>query len=250
MKKVLIFSSIFSLFLILNSAVSAEKLPSWAKNLEVADSEATIGDIVSKTDQGIFRSKTAYDKDIVGIIADNPSLVFGRPTSTTLPVISSIEALVKVSNSNGEIQKHDFITSSERPGVGQKATNSGIVIGTALEDLSGNDGLIKVNINIQYADIGPGKISPLNLLNKILGQFESAQNFPDVLRYIFAILLALFSFIIGFIAFVRALHKGVEATGRNPLAKNSIRFAMALNILGIIILTMAGLGLALFVIIY
>jgi len=38
--------------------------------------------------------------------------------------------------------------------------------------------------------------------------------------------------------------------GRNPLAKESIRMAMILNLIGILILTMAGLGLALFVILY
>jgi hypothetical protein len=250
MKKILIFALIFSGLFISSSAVLSQKLPSFAKNLEVSDPEIKIGDIVSKTDQGIFRSMAAYDADIVGIATESPILVFGKPTTTTLPVTYLGEALVKVSNKNGEIKKRDFITSSAEPGVGQKATQSGIVIGKSLEDFNQEEGLIKAEISIQYTDIGPGKVSPLNIFNRIIGQFESAQNLPEVLRYIFAILLAAGSFFIGFFAFVRALHKGVEATGRNPLAKNSIRFAMFLNILGIIILTLAGLGLAVFVIIY
>ena len=213
-------------------------------------SEVKIGDIVSKTDQGIFRSNIAYDRDIVGIVAESPILVFGKPTTTTLPVIYLGEALVKVSNKNGEIKKRDFITSSEKPGIGQKATQSGIVIGKALEDFNQEEGLIKAEINIQYADINPGKISPLGIFTNIIGQLGTGENLPETLRYIFAILLAAGSFFVGFFAFVTALQKGVEATGRNPLAKNSIRFAMILNILGIIILTLAGLGLAFFVIIY
>ena len=250
MKKIVFFVLFFCGFFILTSAVFSQKLPSLAKNLEVSDSEIKIGDIVSKTGQGIFRSKTAYDKDIVGIASESPTLVFGKPTTTTLPVIYLGEALVKVSNKNGEIKKRDFITSSENPGVGQKATQSGVVIGTALENFNQDEGLIKADINIQHADIGPGRVSSFGIVNKLLEQFETAQSLPDVLRYIFAILLAAGSFFVGFFAFVRALHKGVEATGRNPLAKRSIRFAMLLNLLGVIILTLAGLGLAFFVIIY
>jgi hypothetical protein len=250
MKKILFFILIFSGFFGFYGIALSQKLPSIAKNLEVTDPEAKIGDIVSKTDQGIFRSNIAYDTDIVGIVGESPILVFGKPTTTTLPVIYLGEALVKVSNKNGEIKKRDLITSSEKPGIGQKATQSGVVIGKALEDFNQEEGLIKAEINIQYADIGPSKVSLSNIFTNIIGQFEREQNLPKTLRYIFAILLAASSFFIGFFAFVTALHKGVEATGRNPLAKNSIRFAIILNLLGIIILTLAGLGLAFFVIIY
>lgn len=250
MKKILFFILIFSGFFVFGGAALSQKLPSIAKNLEVKDPEAKIGDIVSETDQGIFRSTIAYDKDIVGIVGESPILVFGKPTTTTLPVIYLGEALVKVSNKNGEIKKRDFITSSEKPGIGQKATRSGVVIGKALEDSNQEERLIKAEINIQYADIGPGNVSLLSIFTNIIGQFERAENLPEVLRYIFAILLAAGSFFVGFFAFVTALHGGVEATGRNPLAKSSIRFAMILNLLGIIILTLAGLGLAFFVIIY
>lgn len=250
MKKILFFILIFSGFFGFYGIALSQKSPSIAKNLEVTDPESKIGDIVSKADQGIFRSSVSYDRDIVGIVGESPLLVFGKPTTTTLPVIYLGEALVKVSNKNGEIKKRDFITSSEKPGIGQKATQSGIVIGKALEDFNQEEGLIKAEINIQYADIGPSKVSLLNIFTNIIGQLGTGENLPETLRYILAILLAAGSFFIGFFAFVTALQKGVEATGRNPLAKNSIRFAMILNLSGIIILTLAGLGLAFFVIIY
>ena len=250
MKKILFFVLFFSGFFIFGTAVLSQKLPSIAKNLEINDPEAKIGDIISKTDEGIFRSSVAYDIDIVGIAAESPILVFGKPSTTTLPVIYLGEAMVRVTNKNGQIKKRDFITSSEKPGVGQKATQSGIVIGKALENSNQEEQLIKAEINIQYADIGLTKISPLGIFNKVIGEFEKAEDLPEVLRYIFAILLAAGSFFVGFFSFVKALHRGVEATGRNPLAKTSIRFAMVLSLLGIIILTLAGLGLAFFVIIY
>ena len=58
------------------------------------------------------------------------------------------------------------------------------------------------------------------------------------------------SFIIGFFSFIKAQREGVAAIGRNPLAKESVKAAMILNLIGIFILTLAGLGLALFVILY
>ena len=58
------------------------------------------------------------------------------------------------------------------------------------------------------------------------------------------------AFVLGFVSFARSLRSGVEAVGRNPLAKSSIQLAMVLNLGGILTLTMAGIGLALFVIFY
>jgi hypothetical protein len=184
------------------------------------------------------------------VVGETPIIVFGKPTTTTLPIITSGETLVKVSNINGEIKRGDFITSSEKPGIGQKATQSGFVIGRALEDFNQEEGKILAEINIQYANIYPAGISAKSIFVRILENVGKPENFPEVLRYIFALFLGGGSFFAGFFAFVRALHKGVEAMGRNPLAKSSIRIAMILNLIGILILTMAGLGLALFVIIY
>jgi hypothetical protein len=49
---------------------------------------------------------------------------------------------------------------------------------------------------------------------------------------------------------MRTLREGVIGISRNPLAKRSIQTAMVLNLIGISILTLAGIGLALFVILY
>lgn len=230
--------------------VLAQGPSSIARNFEVADPEAKVGDIVSQTKEGLFRSKIPYDENIVGVIEETPVLVFGKPTTTTLPIVFFGETLVKVSNKNGEIKKGNFITPSNKSGVGQKATQSGFVIGKALEDFNQEEGLIRAEINIQYLNITPIGVLTRGIFGKIVEQLGRPENFPEVLRYIFALLLGGGSFFAGFFAFVGALRKGVEAIGRNPLAKNSIRLAMILNLIGVIILTLAGLGLSLFVILY
>lgn len=244
-----LFSLIFFLLFVFVEIILANDFSFIAKNLEVNDPEAKIGDIVSQTEEGLFRSIISYDQNIIGVVGEEPILVLGRPTPTTLPIISFGETLIKVSNVNGEIKRGDFITSSENPGVGQKATESGFVAGKALEGFNQEEGLIKAEINIHY-QYAPGETSATSIFGHILGQMGKPENFPEVLRYIFALILGGGSFLIGFFAFINALRKGLEATGRNPLAKRSIQVAMILNLIAIIILAAAGLGLALFVILY
>lgn len=235
---------IFKDFLLAQGSVSI------ARNLEVADREVKVGDIVSQTEEGILRSNIPYDPNIIGIVGETPILVFGKPTTTTLPIITFGEGLVRVSNMNGEIKRGNFITSSEKPGIGQKATLSGFVVGKALEDFNQEEGIIKTEVNVQYVNISSARVSPIGIFTRVIENLGRAENLPEVLRYIFAVLLGGGSFFAGFFAFIRSLYKGVEAVGRNPLARKSVYLAMILNLFGIIILTLAGLGLAFFVIIY
>jgi hypothetical protein len=249
MKK--IFFIFFAVFLLLNLKNSfAQTLPSIAKNLEIKE-EAKLGDIISQSEEGFIKSKTPYDEKIIGVVGENPILVFGKQTTTTLPVITFGEALVRVSNINGEIKRGDFITSSQNPGIGQKATQSGWVLGKAMEDLKEEEGLILAQIDIRYIAF-PGTKKPTirEFFSLIYENIQRPENFPSFLRYLFAILLGGGSFLFGFLMIARTLHKGIEAIGRNPLARRSIQLAMIWNLIGIVFLTLAGLGLALFVILY
>jgi len=221
-----------------------------AKNLEIADPEVKIGDIVSQTQEGIFRSRIPYDKNMIGVVGENPILVFGKPTTTTLPVVTFGETLVRVSNINGEIKRGDFITSSEKPGVGQKATRDGYVLGRALEDFNQEEGLIKVSINVQYQYLSPPAISASGILSKFWELLGKPENFPQILKYLSATILGIGSFFVGFFFFVNSLREGLEAIGRNPLARKSIQIGMIINLIAILFLTLAGLALAVFVILY
>jgi len=230
--------------------VLAQGLPLIATNLEINDPEAKIGDIIFQSKDGLFRSNIPYDQNILGVVGETPILVFGKLTTTTLPIVSSGETLVKVSNINGEIKKGDFITSSDKAGVGQKATKSGFIIGKALEDFNQEEGLITLAVNIQYVNIPAGKFTLGGVTQEIISGLKMPENIPEVLRYLFAVLLGGGSFFIGFVSFIKALREGVTGISRNPLAKKSIQSAMILNLAGILILTLAGLALASFVILY
>ncbi len=244
-KILLIFLGLF----VYGGVILAQEVSLIARNLEVADPEVIAGDIVSQTEEGLVRSSVPYDENIIGVIGQNPIMVFGKETPTTLPTISFGETLVKVSNISGEIKKGDFITSSDRPGVGQKAEQSGFVAGRAMEDFDQEEGLILVFVQPQKMLL-PSETGSGGVLDQIFSGLRIPETIPEVLRYIFALLVAMVSFIIGFFSFIRALREGLTAIGRNPLAKGSIRAAMILNLIGVSVLTLAGLALALFVILY
>jgi hypothetical protein len=246
-KKFLFFLILIFATLFFNFSLAQRTVPMVAKNLEIAETDVEIGDIVSQTKEGIFKSKIPYDQNMIGVIGEKPVLVFGRETTTTLPVISLGQTLVKVSDINGEIKKGDFITTSEKPGVGMKAKESGFVLGRALEDLNDKEGKILVDVNIQYQALSP---SPTTILGKLWEFLGKPENVPKVIKYTIGSILATICIILGFLFFVRTLQKGIEAIGRNPLAKTSIQTTMILNLAGIILLTLAGLSIAVFIIFY
>jgi len=223
-----------------------------ARNLIVSDAAAAGGDILVNTENGLVRASESYDKRMFGVVVENPSVSLNKASGDTKAVVSSGEAKVKVADSNGDIKAGDFITSSSQPGVGLKATEPGFILGKALEDLKSKQGEIAVLVNIQYQSISESE--NLGGVDRVLRLFssrlEDPQNFPLVLRYILAALLAIISFVFGYLSFVRALRKGIEAIGRNPLAKGTIQLAMILNLFGVIVITISGIGLALIIIFY
>ena len=220
-----------------------------ATNTPIVDKEAKAGDVLSKGEDGLIRSESPYDKNIFGVVVENPSIVLNKASSDTQPVISYGEVLVTVGNKNGNIKRGDFLTSSSVPGLAQKATESGFVLGRALEDME-DKSKIAVFVNIQYRNIEGAPPTFGRVFNFLASALERPENLPEVLRYLFAMVLGGGAFVLGFVSFARSLRSGVEAVGRNPLAKSSIQLAMVFNLGGILVLTLAGIGLALFVIFY
>lgn len=249
---------IFITFALLPAALVCLTIPTFAQelrsgqiatNMEVKEVGAKTGDILTKSNDGLVKSKAAYDKNLFGVVIENPNVVFNKPAKGLVPVISYGETLVRVSDSAGKIKSGDFITSSKTPGIGQKAIESGFILGKALQDLKEKEGLINVFVNIQYRNI-EAEPSFGKIFTFLATAIERPENLPEVLRYLFALLVGGGAFFLGFVSFGRSLRTGVEAIGRNPLARTSIQVAMLLNLTGITLLTAAGVGLALFVILY
>ncbi len=221
-----------------------------AVNVEVKEKDVQAGDILSLTKEGLVRSNSAYDVSIYGVVAAAPILSVEPKTDTSKSVISSGETEVRVTNKGGTIEVGDFITSSTEAGVGQKATESGYVLGKALKAYdSSSVGTIPVAVSLGYATISSStKAGAAGAAGSFLQRLAEAISNPDkfgvYLRYFVAFAVGLISVFGGIFAFIRFMNTGLEAIGRNPLARRTIISGMVLSGVVVAVLAASGLGIA------
>lgn len=230
---------------------------------EVIDKAAEDGDILISQDNGLTRATTSYDMHLFGVLQNQPLMVYRRLDNSGTPVSRNGTTQVNVTTLGGPIAVGDYITSSEVPGKGQKASLSGYVVGVALSPFGEQDGQkitvagkqvasgkINVALKVEFAELSTARNNS-RLIDSLSTAFfknvEDPNKFIQVLRYIAAAVTVLISLGIGFITFSRSIPKGVEAIGRNPLAEKAILFSIVLNIV-FTILT-AGVGIVVAVLI-
>ena len=233
--------------LIFSFAVLAQKFNNVSNNMEIDDLDAKPGDILTIAEGKVVRANKPYDASMVGVIVEFPVISVGEKTTETVAVLSSGRADVNVTAQNGAIGIGDFITSSEKPGVGQKATIPGFVLGKALgsHDDTSSDGTIPVLVEIGVFAQNPNVSGLLGqLLNSLSIGLASQQNFPLMLRYVSAAIIGAVTFILASVSFVRFMRLGIEAIGRNPLAKSTIIAGMLLNGAIVAVMAVAGFGIA------
>lgn len=200
------------------------------------------GDIISSVKGGYALSTIPYDSNIFGVVSKNPAIGIENITlKTNNYVITTGQTITRV---KGAVKTGDLITTSGTPGVGQKAVSSGYVLGNAMESFNGKGtGTVLVNIAPHYDNSTPNVKN--NLITTVKNAGSAAFLSPlDALRYLAAALVAILSFVLGFIYFGRVASKGVEAVGRNPLAGRLIEFSVILNIILTGVIIAAGLGIA------
>lgn len=218
---------------IVSPAIAQELSNGMAIGISMDDKNVKDGDIISATNKGYKRTNSAYDPQVFGVVSKRPAVYLSDTLSPTdLPVISVGQVQVRISSQNGNIKEGDYITSSTVPGVGQKATENGFVIGTSSEDYSSNDPkktqLIMVTLHPHYAKLSNDITR--NLWNTFNLGFSAALESPSgLVRYIVSGTIALLSFFFGFRFFAKASNRGVEAIGRNPLASRVILLSVFIN---------------------
>lgn len=232
-----------------------------SSNIPILDTNVQDGTIVVTSTQGFFISSAQYDTGIVGVTALSPAISInvtepelpseGEQSVKKYPVIASGNALVLVSTVNGPIRKGDLITTSSKKGIGMKATKSGYVLGSALEDFESDDQntvkKINVSINIHYyASKASRTDSRLADIFK-LSALATVEEPISVFKYIMSAIVVITSFILGFMSFGRVAKSGIEALGRNPLASKSIQLGIIINTVITIAIIATGLLIALFI---
>jgi hypothetical protein len=86
--------------------------------------------------QGVIRAVGRYQKSILGVVSTAPGFVAGSYTPDSYPIGLIGRVPVKFTTENGSIRTGDFLTSASIPGYAMRATQSGRVIGTALESMN------------------------------------------------------------------------------------------------------------------
>ncbi len=231
-------SLVFSLGLTTGTAIS----------VEVLEGDPESGDIISYIDGKYIVTIEPFDVALFGVVTENSAITM-NDTNLSNPtlVVSEGEAFVKVSTANGNIEKGDFITSSEIPGVGVKADVSGQIVGVALQDYSPDSPELIEDILIQMdirANVVSGNVR-VNLIDALRAGSRAPFLTPlTSLRYILAAIVTGGAFVIGFASFGKTSGSGVEALGRNPLAHKTIQKSIVFNLILTALIMLTGLVLA------
>lgn len=237
-----------ALFLCSTLPANAQVLSNGTAIGVILQSKPTNGEIITTTTKGYKPASSPYDPQIFGVVTLNPALYLRNTTGKNdTPVVSSGQVVVQISSANGNITSGDFITSSTRPGVGEKATENGYVLGQAVQNYSSNNpkkiGLILVTLQPHYAQISNNLTH--NIFTAFTYGFSDAAASPlGAIRYFVAGIITLLSFFFGFRFFARASNRGVEAIGRNPLARQAILASVFFNTVITIAIMLFGVAIS------
>ena len=150
------------------------------------------GDIMA-IDKSASSTKASIKKAVIGdvalgIVSSRPALAMngsevilgaGSEGTTTRPLVALAGRVpVKISLDGGPIQKGDRITLSSIPGIGAKATTSGVTVGIALEafDASSTPGVgeILVAVNLGYSKLDSGLLDGGWLIDMKSGKIKTS----------------------------------------------------------------------------
>lgn len=216
--------------------------------VEVKSADIKDGSIVSNSEKGAILTNIPYDSQVLGIVARDAAIIINTSgIAKGVPVISDGTVYVLVSSRDGSIKKDDLLTSSDMPGVAVKASKSGYVLGTALEEYSNKNtkqvDKIAVKLNLHYYNTKPLFPGALTDILKIV-VLPTKEGPTALLKYLIAALVVIGSFILGFMSFGRTAAKGVEALGRNPSASKIIHLGIIFNVIIVVAIVLTGLVVA------
>lgn len=251
-KTVFLFGLLVGLFFIKPFSSFAQiSSSSVALPISILDEQVLEGDLVCAGEEGYRLCDDSYKSSIFGVVTDHPAASFEEATASAQDqrfVVAEGKTQVNVTTVNGNIAAGDLLTSSrERPGSAQKATRNGYVMGMALENYESTDpqavGSVLVSVNVHQTTVFTDVSS--NLFAALREGLAAPVLTPlAALRYFLAAVVVITSFVLGFIYFGRLAKTGIEAIGRNPLARLQIQSTVILNIVLMLAIFLVGLALA------
>ena len=127
-----IFFALFSLFSIFPTRIFAQKTSIGVAVTLQIPGEIADGDIICAIDVGNKPCSIPYDPRMFGVVSLNPAVSLSdKELENGKPVVNSGKVYVRVTSANGVIRVGDYITASDKAGIGMKALKSGFVLGSA-----------------------------------------------------------------------------------------------------------------------
>ena len=120
-----------------------------------SDDDLQAGEVVvfAGGDESVKRSDgDVYDKASVGVISTRPGFVAGENIEGHFAVALAGRVPTLVTDENGAIAVGDPITTSSKAGYAMKATESGVILGYAMEAHEGGEGSIVSFVRVSYFD--------------------------------------------------------------------------------------------------
>lgn len=203
-------------------------------------SSAALVSIEKDNSNTIELSATSNKDRLVGVVGDKPLIELSGGTSGVQVVTSGL-TLALVSDINGKVVNGDKITASPIEGIGMKATESTMVVGTAQGDLSSVEtetreittrggtkqkvhiGLLPVQVSVAYYTVpeGAGASFVPSFLQE-LANSVSGQNVSPV-RVLVAALILLLLFVSVTVLLYSAVRSSIISIGRNPLSESAVQ---------------------------
>lgn len=229
-----------------NIDVSAQNLAATAISVPIPG-DVKDGSIVCSDKNAYFLCNKEYQTSLYGVVNETAQVAIINKADNMHLVSTEGIINVQVSGKTGSIKKGDLITTSTDSGIGEKAERNGFVLGAADEDFNANapsdTGTIAVAVAIhQTVDLADFRTNLFALLRNGLTGITLSP--VAILRYAAAAIMVIISFALGFVYFGRVTKAGVEAIGRNPVARGTIQSSIVFHIALTLGIALVGLGIA------
>ena len=237
--------------------------------------QGIVGDIVSRKlpENTLKLAERNAEEVIMGVIIPEDLAVAAYRGGENQQLVAQRGTFpVNVTTITGDIFPGDFITSSPLLGKGQRAgTISENILGMAVEEFDASKGtpqqipgpegdlieiysgtiMVDLNARPNTQNLGAFK-EVLDLARRfginIFSQFQTSEGASLFVRYLMATMITILTVYFAFKHFGRSILRGIEAIGRNPLAKGSIQSAIIVNAIIIVLVSISVVILSLLII--
>ncbi len=211
----------------------------------------------------IVPADSSNTDSLLGVtVAPQASLVNLNSNNGNTLVVTSGNAVVLVSNINGDIAKGDSLTTSPISGVAMKATAPGRIVGIATNSFTAAQASSRQKIadkKGESSEVSLGQVSanimvgnyqnqPTLTGNGIISAVQAVATSTtgksiSTARALLALLVLLISVVISVLILYTAVASSIRSIGRNPLSRHSILQSLIQVIIAVVVIMLSGFSI-------